>query len=234
MKSIQTDHIFRGTVDLYRYVMFWVLVVFVISAVIRAGLWVVVETMSAIEVTWSNLFRGPGQVFMLVAGIVTGVYVIHYYIRQGVTRRSFLVGGVLAGLAVAVSLQVIRILVYGLAVLLEPLLPLIVQRSGVPLLGITVDLLVTTAFYLMGWIIGFTFTRFSLPGGMLATVLGIAVLGSLTSLWGENVTISITGFTIPPVDGLSIPVSIFVTAGLLMAQLGTLYFLVRNAPLKVK
>ncbi|MFO7782586.1 MAG: hypothetical protein R6W94_13285 [Spirochaetia bacterium] len=234
MRSIQTDHIFRGAVDLYRYVMFWVLVIFGIGAVVRAGLWVFVEKMSAIEVTWSNLFRGPGQVFMLVAGIVTGGYVIHYYIRQGVIRRSFLVSGVLAGLAVAVSLQVIGMLVYGLAVLLEPLVPIAVHRSGVPLLGITVDLLVTTALYLMGWIVGFAFSRFSLPGGMLATVLGIAVLGSLTSLWGENVTISVTGFTMPPVDGLSIPMSIFVTVGLLTAQLVSLYFLVRNAPLRVK
>lgn len=234
MRSIQTDHIFRGTVDLYRYVMFWVLVVFGISAAIRTGLWVLVEEMSEIEVTWSNLFRGPGQVFMLVAGIVIGVYVIQYYIRQGVTRRSFLVSGVLTGLAVGVSLQVISVLVYGLAALLEPLLPITMQTTGVPLLGITVDLLMTTVFYLMGWIVGFTFSRFRLPGGMLASVLGIAVLGSLTSIWSENVTISITGLRIPPLDGLSVPVSILVTAGIVTIQLVSLYVLVRNAPIKVK
>ncbi|MFW6253158.1 MAG: hypothetical protein ACOC4F_04425, partial [bacterium] len=231
----------RAAADMYKLYMFWALVVVGISVLVRTVLWIFVEEMQALEATPLTLFRGPGRIFMLVTGIVTGVYAIAYFIRQGVTRRSFLVGGVVAGVAIAVSLQIVGFVLYGLTAVLGPLLPIDLHMSGLPhagttglALGITIDVLLITAYFFMGWIIGFAFCRFKFGGGMLAVFTALFVLGSLTSLWGEDVEIFVTGIRIPPIDGLPVSLSLIITLTLLGVQLTTLFLMLRNAPLKVQ
>ena len=242
MRSLRTDHALRSATDMYRLYMFWALIVVGISVLIRTVLWIFVEEMQTLEATPLTLFRGPGQIFMLVVGIVTGVYAITYFIRQGVTRRSFLAGGALAGIGIAVSLQIVGFVLYGLTALLEPLLPIELHMSGMPYgggasglaIGVSVDILLISAFFFMGWIIGFAFSRFRFPGGMLAIFVAIFTLGALTSLWGKDVEINVTGIRIPPIDGLPVSLSFIITLILIGLQLWTLYVMLRNAPLKVQ
>jgi len=242
MRTIRIDHSLRTAADMYKLYMFWALVVVGISVLIRTVLWIFVEEMQTLEATPLTLFRGPGQIFMLVVGIVTGVYAISYFVRQGVTRRSFLAGGMFAGLCIAISLQIVGFVLYGLTALLEPLLPIELHMSGMPYgggasglaIGVGVDILLITSFFLMGWIIGFAFSRFRFPGVMLSILVGVFVLSGLTSLWGEGVEINVTGIRIPPIDGLSVAASFIITLLLIGALKTVLYLMLRNAPLKVQ
>ncbi len=235
MRSIRLEHSARIAVDTYELYMFWAVVVLAISLVVRGAVFVFTDDVGMIEVNADSLLRGFSQVFALVVGIVNGVYAVRYFVRQGVTRRSFFLGGVLAGIAIAVSLQVIALMLVVGASLLEQTLPLQIVADGSGLLvSSLMRITITFSFFVMGWIIGFSFCRFKALGGFAAVLAGLIVMGVLVSIWGEGVYVSIMGLTIPPIDGLSLGLSFAATVVVLAGQLVTLYLFVRNAPLAVQ
>lgn len=233
MRSIRLDHSARIAVDEYTLYMFWAAVVLAISIAVRVGLSVFVAETGIIEVRPDTVLRNFSQVFALIAGIVNGAYTIRYFVRQGVTRRSFLLGGVLAGAAIAVSLQIIAVILATGAGLFEALLPIQLVSGGGGS-ALLVGAVIALSFFLMGWIIGFAFCRFKVVVGLVSVLAGLLVQGVLVSIWGEGVRINIMGMTIPSIDGLTLPVALAVTAVILAAQLGMLYLLVRDAPLPVQ
>ncbi|TVR90881.1 MAG: hypothetical protein EA428_07310 [Spirochaetaceae bacterium] len=235
MKSIRLDHSARVAVDEYQLYMFWALVVLAIMLAVRLGISFFVGDAGSIEVRSEMLLRGFSQVFALVVGIVNGVYAIRYFVQQGVTRHSFLLGGVLAGLGIAVSLQALAFVSYVVAGLLEPILPItVVHGGGNPVLSPVVGVVLALAFFLMGWIIGFSFCRFKVLVGLATVVAGLVVLGVFVSIWGEGVRMNIMGIGVPPIDRLSVGGALATTGVLLAGQLGALYVIVRDAPLAVE
>lgn len=235
MRSIRLDHSRRVAFDEYVLYMFWAFIVLAIILIVRGAFALILEEARMFEVRPETLLRGFNQVFSLVVGIVNGAYAIRYFVRQGVTRRTFVLGGVLAGLGIAVSLQVIAIVLYTVAGQLAPFLPLTVVAGGShPVFILLVGSILAFAFFLMGWIIGFSFCRFNVVVGLTTVVAGLVVLGILVSIWGESVQINIMGIGIPPIDGLSGGASLAATAALPAAQLGALYLMVRDAPLPVQ
>lgn len=235
MQTIRLDHSIRIAVDEYKLYMFWAAVILAISLAVRVALALFVEESGVIQVRPETFLRSFSQVFALVAGIINGVYAIRYFLRQGVTRHSFLLGGVLTGLAIAVTMQVIAAVLAVGAGLLAPVLPVeLVPGQGPVVPGLLVGLILVLSLFVIGWIIGFTFCRFKVLAGMAAILAGLVVHGVLSSIWGENVHISIMGVTVPPIDGLATGAALALTAALMAGQLAVLYLMVRDAPLPVQ
>ena len=233
MAAIRRDHSARIAIDEYKLYMFWAAVVLAISIAVRIGLSIFVAETGIIEVRPDTVLRNFSQVFALIAGIVNGVYAIRYFVRQSVTRRSFLLGGVLAGAAIAVSLQIIAVILAIGVRLFEVLLP-VQLVSGTGGAGLLVGGVTAFSFFIMGWIIGFAFCRFRVVIGLATVLAGLLVQGVLVSIWGEGVRITIMGIGIPPIDGLSPATALAATAVILAGQLGALYLMVRDAPLAVQ
>lgn len=233
MAAIRLDHSTRVAIDEYKLYMFWAVVVLAISLTVRVAISVFVEDAGIIQVRPDTLLRNFSQVFALVAGIVNGVYAIRYFVRQGVTRHSFLLGGILAGVAIALSLQIIAVVLATGARLFESLLPVRVVAGGAAS-GALAGVVIAVSFFIMGWIIGFAFCRFKVLVGMGTVLVGLLLQGVLVSIWGEGVRVTIMGIGIPPIDGLSLAMALAATAALLAAQIGALYLMVRDAPLAVQ
>lgn len=235
MRSIRLDHSARIAVDEYKLYMFWAVVILAIMLALRVAISIFVQEARVIEVRPETFLTGFSRGFALVVGIINGVYAIRYFVRQGVTRRSFVLGGVFAGLGIAVSLQAIASVVSAAAGLLEPLLPVRVLSGGTgPVVGPFAGVVITLAFFVMGWIIGFSFCRFKVLIGLATVFAGMLVLGVLVSIWGEAVRFNVMGITIPPIDGLSLTMSLFATAVLFAGQLCALYLIVKDAPIAVQ
>ncbi|TVQ96439.1 MAG: hypothetical protein EA403_16250 [Spirochaetaceae bacterium] len=233
MAAIRLDHSARVAIDEYKLYMFWAAVVLAISIAVRVGLAVFVAEAGIIEVRPDTVLRNFGQVFALIAGIVNGVYAIRYFVRQGVTRHSFLLGGILAGVGIALSLQIVAVVLATGARLFESLLPVQVASGGAAF-GALAGIVIAVSFFIMGWIIGFAFCRFKVLVGMGTVLVGLLLQGVLVSIWGEGVRVTIMGIGIPPIDGLSAAMALAATAALLAAQIGALYLIVRDAPLPVQ
>lgn len=235
MKRIRVDHSINIALEGYRYYMFWAAVILAISFAVRIAVAVFVSEAGVIEVRAATVMRGFSQVFALVVGIINGVYAIRYFVRQGVTRHSFYLGGIVTGLAIALTLQIVAAVVATAARLLSPVLPIqVVAVAGGAGTGPLVSVLLVVSLFLIGWIIGFTFSRFGVFAGLASIVAGLLVHGMLTSIWGENVHISIMGIAIPSFDGITAGAALATTVLLAVVQLGALYLLVRDTPLRVQ
>ena len=245
MRSISGKHIlavFEDTFVLFMIWALWAVAVLVVGFLLALPF---VQALRSLERSVLTLITNPAQIFMFVVGIITGVYIIQYYIRQGVTRRSSFCGMVLAGLAVAISIQVIGVLLTGFSILVEFVSPFQAGRALIPYLGrsrgylatIAISVSIHAAHFLMGWIIGFAFYRFRGLGGFAAILSGILVLGALSMIWGHGgiISVNVGGEPVALIaETFSPAVTLSLTTVLIAAQIMTLFLMVRNAPIKVQ
>lgn len=243
MRSINGKHLLRVCEDIYVLFMIWTLWA---AGVLIVGYLVAIpffESLRAPAQSALAIVTNPAQIFMFVLGIITGVYIIQYYIRQGVTRRTFLYGTVAGGVAVAASIQLIGVLLTGITILVETITPYQAGRELIPyldmsfgyLITIGISILILTAHFFMGWVIGFAFYRFRGYGGFPAILAGLLVMGALSIIWGHGGVVSFRGDPFDLITAeLSLTSAVLVTALVLAGQLAGLYAMVRNSPITVQ
>lgn len=241
MRSINYKHSLKILKDLYVQYMIWM---FWALAVLLTGV--------LISLPFSEFFRTmqhsalaaitrPAEVFLFIVGIITGVYIIQYYIRQGVTRRSFFVGTVAAALATAVSIQLIGVGLHITALLLEAITPFQAGRALTGYLGqvhsfpvtIGISTLILSLQFLLGWAIGFAFYRFRTIGGFICILYTLLTMTAINSIWTEGGIVTINGANLIPAINLPLGVAVSLTLGIVALQLTVLYRMIRNAPVKV-
>ncbi len=243
MKSISSKHIRYVCEDNYIIYMIWALWGTGILLVLFAAAAWFLEALRSLELTALALISNPAQVFIFIVGIITGVYIIQHYVRQGVTRKSFFIGTAAAGLLTAASIQIIGLVLTFLSFGLEAATPFTAGRQlteyfgasrGYPVtMGITT--MVLTAHFLMGWIIGFGFYRYRAIGGFASILLGLVILGYLSVLWDSpSGLVTISGLTLRFPEASSLSQAAVLTAGIMVLQLTMLYRMIRNTPIKVQ
>lgn len=146
------------------------------------------------------------NIYMLVIGIIT-ISFLRYYVENGVTRKNYYYGNVIAAIGLSIILPIIIYLISLVEKFIFDTFTSI-QLSEQTLEGIDVDvggniigeiietvilapfvspetnLLLSLAlfslhvfvFYLVGWLIGSSFTRLGVIGGLLSIGVGIALL----------------------------------------------------------
>ncbi len=242
MKSITRKHILHVIEDVYIQYMIW--------ALWATGIVVVLFTVSALffrpfmnlNQSALTLITNPAQIFMFVLGIITGAYLIQYYVRMGVTRRSFYVGTTIAGFAVALSTQLIGVLLTLVSLGVEALTPYQAGRQLATYLGTThgypmtilISTLLLSVHFFGAWIIGFTFYRFRFIAKTVSIIGGIILISGLSLLWDSaSMMVTIRGNALYLSREFTLPSALMLTVGILLALLGILYRMIKESPVKM-
>jgi hypothetical protein len=243
MTSISRRHVGKIFSDIYTLFMVWALrglgalaVLFTLSLLVFASL-------RSLEMSILAMITGIGNSYMLVVGIITGIYMIHYYIRQGVTRRSFFLGALLAGAAASGSVQVIGALLNLISYGVESFLPFSagrhltsypMGRGGYPEV-MSISTLISAIHFFMGWIIGFSFYRYKASGGAACILLGILILGGVSLVWNQPGLITVNGLVIRfPQEMLSLGMMVLITCVIAVGLIAVLYGMIRRSPIRVE
>ncbi|GAB6091199.1 hypothetical protein [Spirochaeta dissipatitropha] len=240
MQSININHSWKVFEDIYLQLMTWAMWALGILLVGFLVAIVFIEPLRELEQSAMAMITHPARIFIFICGIVSGMYIIQYYIRQGVTRRSFFIGMAAAGIAVAASIQLIGAGLNGIAALIGMVSPyqpgseLSVYAGTSHSYPVTMGIstLMLSLQFLMGWIIGFSFYRYKGIGGFISICSTILVLGAGNLIWDQNAVISISGVQLSLHRGLSLTAAILFSLAILTAQLGALFLMIRNSPIK--
>ncbi|AFG37076.1 hypothetical protein [Spirochaeta africana] len=242
MRSINPKHLVRVGMDVYgQYLIWtaWAVGVLIVGFLLALPFF---APLRSLEVSALALLNEPAHIYLMIIGIITGVYVMPYFTRQGVTRHSYFWGNLLAVLALAVTIQLIGGGLQLIALLAEAITPFQAGRELTVYLGqnlglartIGISILVHTARFLMGWIIGFAFYRFRGFGGFLSIVSTLIIFAVMSILWEEGGVISIHGVPLVLQLDLSLGTAVLLTLGLLVLQTTALFLMIRRTPIKVQ
>ena len=241
IKSLNVHHIIQTTRGVYALYIFWALMVLGISLAVQVLLWIFTGDVYLSGREPGALVRGPGQIFMLIIGIVTGIYAISFFIRQGVTRLNFLWGTILAACAIALSLQILGIILHLISLGLGQVFSLhfadpSAEIGALSSLGVQTlaNILVFLVFFAMGWIIGLSFYRFRLIAGLASILAGLFLMSTISSLWGQGFEFVIPGLRLPRIQNPGVFTAFGITLVSLVGQFGILYGLIRKMPVKVQ
>lgn len=240
MQSINLNHSWKVFGDIYLMLMTWALWALGILLVGFLAAIIFIEPLRELEQSAMAMITYPARIFLFICGIICGIYIIQYYIRQGVTRRSFFIGMAAAGIGAAASIQLIGAGLNGISVLIGMLssyqpgseLSVYLGTSHSYPVTIGISTLLLSLQFLMGWIIGFSFYRYKGIGGFISISSSILILSIGNLIWGQKEMISISGVAIALHNEFSLTAAVAVSLAVLAAQLGALFLMIRNSPIK--
>ncbi|WP_020618043.1 hypothetical protein [Paenibacillus daejeonensis] len=128
----------------------------------------------------------PGSIFMLVLGLMSVSGFLTFYVKQGITRRSYFTGAAVSSLIVAGVVTAAGAIIH---VIINALMP---NMEWLPVMGyegselavLPLMVLQMYLFYLLGWIINGMFYRYGVLAGM------VSIAGSVMLLIGVSFAIS--------------------------------------------
>lgn len=135
----------------------------------------------------------PAKIFMLICGIISVSGFLTYYVRQGVTRKDYFIGAVIAAIVLSLALAAGS----GLVFLAERIL----FASDIGLdrtwgAAVTAFAFHALHYFVFGWLIGAGFYRYG-AGGLLFIAGAIAFAFAAEALWGTVLTEEWLGLSEP-------------------------------------
>lgn len=122
--------------------------------------------------------------FMLILGLISVPGFLAFMVKQGVTRRAYFIGTAVSSLIITVTLiamgTIIQYIVQSLMTGTD-WQPVFSYESSM-LKALPVILIQLYLFYLLGWMIGATFYRFGVLGGMISIAGALALLMGVSYL----------------------------------------------------
>lgn len=196
------------------------------------------------------------NVFMLVIGIIA-IYFLPYYVENGVTRKNYFLGNILAAVSLSILIPIIS---YVITLLQSTVLTSLneSQLASVPdtdtnLIGDMLQSILLTpyvdidtnvlmslfifslnifVFYLIGWLIGTAFYRLGVIGGLLFIVIAILFIAVKDSML--RIALSLPLFESFSMFDIASPsmasLLVFIVIGI---TLFLIYLLTRRAPIKI-
>ncbi len=194
------------------------------------------------ELNFISFIFQSTRIYMLVIGIIMGLYIFPYFVKNGVTRKDVFAGSALAATGIALGIMVIAAAVNWVFQLITPFIPYISTGTYLDFLGATSHWvipvialsLIILSYYIAGWIIAVGFYRYSGGGGVLFIAISIILVGLIDLLWG-------IGLAFPLVDNLDIPFpelthtqSMIAAVVLVILALGFIRLVSRDMPIKLE
>ncbi len=180
------------------------------------------------------------SVFSFIVGIIIGVYMITYYVKHGVTRKTFIQGLILHAIIFVLSMLVIAFILQGLSYLLfgfrdtfigDGLISYVAQ-GYTGLTGMLIFILSLLTHYGFGLLIGFGFYKSGSFGAMMivVTVVLYSVLAVITS---DSTSLHFLFFEwqVPPIQSLYLAMGLHTL--IMVGVYGMLYQLIKDIPIKM-
>lgn len=167
----------------------------------------------------------PSKIFMLVCGITSVYSFMAFYVKQGITRKTYFYGSMISSVVLASGIA----LAAGLIFVVETVFLGSEQGFATPwVAAMLVHGLFLFSYFVFGWVIGASFYR-SAENGLLSILLTLAMAFASESLLNGAL---MDRWNLP--ESLELIVSWTGMALLLGLALGIVRMTTRNAPIRMK
>lgn len=175
------------TVDLYFVQMKWVAWYLPIVYIAYFALvWFLhepeIQSMSLLTFTFQT-----ATIFMLVCGILSSTVFLPVFVKQGVSRKSYFQGAIFSSICLTITIIGITAILSWILSLFEINMfkDVVLSSLGANswLLTIITYFLSVMIYYLVGWLIGTSFYRYSGSGGFMSIVASLIIISLNDLLW---------------------------------------------------
>jgi hypothetical protein len=135
--------------------------------------------------SYIDFLSHPAKIFMLVCGILSVANFLSFFVKQGITRKHYFYGSVVASFVVSVVIALFA----GVVHLIELTVFTNDLNFGSTWLFATVMYMMQiVTYYGAGLLIGAGFYRYNAGGGMLFIVLAISLVFIVEVLWKQGLS----------------------------------------------
>lgn len=199
---------------------------------------------SYIDFTLNSLFGFSyysTHIYMLINGIIAGVYFLPFYVKHGITRKDYFLGTILSTLGLSAAIAII----FAILSFIEGAILWLIGFDWLPTTILTVNsdypwillllvyMLNIFTYYLIGWLITMGYYRFGWKIGF--GFIALAILSSIAHgfLWGNEIYQNYVDKLPAPLANLSPLISILLTLILNGLMLCIIRFTTRKVAIKL-
>ncbi|OIJ11462.1 hypothetical protein BKP37_15590 [Anaerobacillus alkalilacustris] len=189
----------------------------------------------------SFIFRSS-KIYMLIIGIVSCFAFLTYFVKNGITRKDYYTGSVIAATLVGFSIMLIATIITSVLTLIETYTTIsfgsayihFVEQNSSWLLSFVTFSLIIISYYVAGWIIALGFYRFGGWGGFGSILIAILYMSLTDLLWEGDLSHPLAALLKISKPTMSLPSSILGTLLLLGLGLFIIRKITKRIPIKLE